>query len=867
MRIGRFLTQPERDPVAEFRFRLHKGEDWLEYTVPQGWGSAAIDVLLTKVFYRDPLPALTRPLPEEGVPEWLWRRETDTAGMESVSAEWRYRYERDARDVINRVAGGLTYHGWKAKIFDGEEDARSFFDELRILLLHRKAAPEIALMAVAGLDWAYGVDGRAFYPAAEIAAFSGHPGFSGIHAGVVVPRDTDQKHILRRIRIMGENLALGDDGRKVSVMLPVENIDSHDFATLKRRADIAALSRDIGTRMLDQALHVVMDTCDRDSVMGFDPDFTPELARVMEQARRAGVGEAALRTAISYAQQGFENIGLRSSEEAEDHPLPVFAALSLPDEFIERALTGHGFMLEEAGEERRHVPAEKLWDDIIEAVWSSGEPALFFRDSAAVETDSGQSGQGGLVFRAGTSAPAATLNLAAFARDGGIVDAKALSHATAVMTAALEASFSYAGASDETREFRPLAIGFTGLSTLLMGDALAYDSEAGRNAAALIAALISGAAHKASADIAASAGVFRHYPASEKAFLQAIKDKMSAVSGTAYMQKGVTRRPVQLNARQCADKDLVDAVVEVWENAYARGRDSGFRHAHLTSVETDFALQSLFGAASRDIAPETSLARFEGYFSDTLETAELYGKKLNPAVPRALFRLGYGAAEVDDIHFYAVGHGTLLDAPFINHESLRKKGFHQAALDALESALKSAQHIRYAFNKWTLGEEFCRRMLGFKNEDLSSGTFDMLTALGFSEDHIDAANLYCCGTMTLEGAPHLKMPHLPVFDCRSPVVGAVRRVSPEAQIRMQAAIEPFLSGAAVNTLELPHHSGIEDIDRLALLGWELGVKQIKFYRDGCSLLHPIALDAGRAAPAIVQDDAPLAIPKRARVAS
>jgi ribonucleoside-diphosphate reductase alpha chain len=434
-----------------------------------------------------------------------------------------------------------------------------------------------------------------------------------------------------------------------------------------------------------------------------------------------------------------------------------------------------------------------------------------------------------------------------------------------MMAVALEASFGYA-ASGNPRASRTLAIGFTGLSTLLMGNALGYDSEAGRNAAALIAALISGAAHRASADMAAGIGAFAGYAATEKACLQAIKDKMCAIAGTAYMQKGVTRRPVQLNARQCADKDLVEAVCAAWEGAYATGRDSGFRHAHLTSVETDFALQALFGAASRDIAPEAGLARFEGYFSDTMETAEMYGKKLNPAVPRALSRLGYSAAEMDDIHFYVVGHGTLLDAPFINHAALKKRGFHQAALDALESALKSAQHIRYAFNKWTLGEEFCRRMLGFRQEDLSSGTFDMLTALGFSEDHIDAANLYCCGTMTLEGAPRLKMQHLSIFDCRAPVAGGVRRVSPEAQIRMQAAIEPFLSGAAVNTLELSRHASIEDIDRLALLGWELGVKQIKFYRDGCSLLHPVAVDAGRSA-SVSEDDAPLPIPKLVRAAS
>ena len=139
MRITRFHTQPDRDPVTESRFRLHKGDDWFEYTVPQGWGSAAVDVLLTKVFYREPLPALTRPVPEDGVPVWLHRQQPDEAGLESISAEWRYRQERDARDVFHRIAGGMTYHGWKAGLFDTEEDARAFYDEFRFLLLRKNS--------------------------------------------------------------------------------------------------------------------------------------------------------------------------------------------------------------------------------------------------------------------------------------------------------------------------------------------------------------------------------------------------------------------------------------------------------------------------------------------------------------------------------------------------------------------------------------------------------------------------------------------------------------------------------------------------------------------------------------------------------
>ncbi|MFX6119314.1 hypothetical protein ABTE85_23885, partial [Acinetobacter baumannii] len=68
-------------------------------------------------------------------------------------------------------------------------------------------------------------------------------------------------------------------------------------------------------------------------------------------------------------------------------------------------------------------------------------------------------------------------------------------------------------------------------------------------------------------------------------------------------------------------------------------------------------------------------------------------------------------------------------------------------------------------NKWTLGEEFLTKTLGFTAEQLDDWQFSILAALGVSTAEIEAANEYVCGTMTVEGAPGLKPEHLPVFDC------------------------------------------------------------------------------------------------------
>jgi ribonucleoside-diphosphate reductase alpha chain len=871
MHWARFYTQAGRDIFNGVRFRAVASEQQLEYIVPQRWNQAAVDVLLEKVFYPETLPALTKKVAEAGVPAWLWRSEVDDTGLDSISAEWRYRHEHDIREVLHRMAGAVTYRAWKDRLFSTDADAEVFYDELRYIFLHQIAAPELEQWRLLGLDWAYGLTG--------VAALNPR------HR--IVPFDAGKSHALKRMKILGDTLALDPVSPKTGVTLPVENIDSPAFIAWKRDSDIRQVAESLGRKMLETAAYHVMDACDRDSFFGFDPARNPGLSRAVDEARQSGLSEAAIRMAISYAEQGYEEISFPVPEEDQSAAQCIKTVLSVPDDFVEAALTGHSILLYEAGEPQRHYPAQKLWDGLAEAVWSSGEPAVSFRSSVESSNVTGQplfcDTTGGFVFVADSAAPSATVNLLACAyplpnplpegegtvrarlfpplpsgegRGEGILDIAALRHVTRIMTVALDA---VSGGG----EYRPLMLGMTNIAAVLMGKGIAYDSDAGRTAAALAAALVSGCAYQASAEIAVEKGAFPAYPRQAKIYLQNIKDKLAALAGTSFLQKGMTRRPVQIRTTLCPDSDLVEAVKQAWENAYRTGKETGFRHAHLTGIDTDPAVQALLNGQTQDIMPEQALVRFEGYFSDTLEGAQLYGKKLNPMAPRALARLGYTAAEREDIHFYAVGHGTLLDAPHINHKSLREKGFHQAALDAVESALATALHIRYAFNKWTLGEEFCRRVLGFSAEELESGTFDMLAALGFSEDHIEAANIYCCGTMTFEGAPHLKPDHLAVFDCVAPCASfGVRRVSPDAQIKMQAALETFLSGAAAHTVLLSHHATIEEVQKLLLTGWELGVKCLRLYRDGCSLLHPLVLPAIKTETVKEEDKESLPCPKQ-----
>ncbi|RYF81919.1 MAG: vitamin B12-dependent ribonucleotide reductase, partial [Chitinophagaceae bacterium] len=119
--------------------------------------------------------------------------------------------------------------------------------------------------------------------------------------------------------------------------------------------------------------------------------------------------------------------------------------------------------------------------------------------------------------------------------------------------------------------------------------------------------------------------------------------------------------------------------------------------------------------------------------------------------------------------------------------------------------------------------------------------WSLLEALGFTDEQIDAANIYVCGSMTVEGAPYLKDEHLPVFDCANKCgqIGE-RYIHSHGHIRMMAAAQPFLSGAISKTINLPNEATIEEIADSYRLSWELGLKACALYRDGSKMSQPLS---------------------------
>jgi len=366
-----------------------------------------------------------------------------------------------------------------------------------------------------------------------------------------------------------------------------------------------------------------------------------------------------------------------------------------------------------------------------------------------------------------------------------------------------------------------------------MSCGIAYDSNAGRSAAAAITALLTGSAYLISAEMAESMGPFPRFKHNSEIMLRVIQNHRRAAEGRiAY--EGLSYQPLPLNRSECPFDGLCQQAVKVWRKAEKIGSLYGFRNAQVSVIAPTGTIGLLMDCDTTGIEPDFALVKFKklaggGHF-----------KIINNSVPRALTSLGYSKQKIKEIVSYALGHGTLKGSNGINHDILKKKGFSDYELNQIEDLLPEAFDIRYAFSRWTLGDEFCRDALGLTNKELRESGSDLLPVLGFSIDDITAANTFCSGAMTLEGAPHLLVEHLPVFDCATPcgVIGT-RSLTHESHILMMAAAQPFISGAISKTVNMPADSTIDECSKVYKQAHGLGIKAIAIYRDGSKLSQPL----------------------------
>ncbi|MFQ5717327.1 MAG: vitamin B12-dependent ribonucleotide reductase, partial [Nitrospinales bacterium] len=361
-----------------------------------------------------------------------------------------------------------------------------------------------------------------------------------------------------------------------------------------------------------------------------------------------------------------------------------------------------------------------------------------------------------------------------------------------------------------------------------------YDSEEARAITGALTALLTGASYNLSAEMARDLGAFALYKNNKPHMLRVLRNHQRAVRNADTGEfEGLTVLPRGIKSDVCPGY-LLEAAKTEWDEALTKGEQYGFRNAQVTCIAPTGTIGLLMDCDTTGIEPDYALVKYKklaggGYF-----------KIINHSVPSALKRMGYAPEEIEAIKKYCVGTGSLEDTPHINRESLKKKGFTDAVLEKVEAELPRVFDVSFAFNKHTLGEEFCKTKLGLKDDQLNSFDFNFLEFLEFSAEEIRQANDAICGTMTIENAPYLKEEHYSVFDCASKCGKyGTRFIRPEAHIHMMAAAQPFLSGAISKTINMPHASTIDDIKKAHLLSWKLMLKGTAVYRDGSKLSQPL----------------------------
>ncbi|MGJ3258952.1 MAG: vitamin B12-dependent ribonucleotide reductase [Rhodospirillales bacterium] len=650
------------------------------------------------------------------------------------------------------------------------------------------------------------------------------------------------------------------------VVVDIDHPDIEHFVNWKvvEEQKVAALVA--GSRLANKHLNEVMKACndsELDDDKKYDPKENAALKAAIRAARKVMIPENYVQRIIQFAKQGYTSLEFKQYDTDWDSEAYVTVAgqnsnnsVRVTNDFLKTVLDNGEWDLirRKDGKVDKRISAAKLWDDIGYSAWACADPGIQFDTTVNEWHTCPASGRinasnpcSEYMFLDDTACNLASLNLMNFRGDDGIFDVAGFTHAVTLWTITLEisvlmAQFPSKRIAELSYRYRTLGLGYANIGGFLMAAGIPYDSAEGRAICAAITSLMCGQAYATSAAMAESLGAFPGYEPNAEHMLRVMRNHRRAAHGESGGYEGLSIDPVAFNAGDCPDTNLAAAAAEAWDRALELGQDHGYRNAQVTVIAPTGTIGLVMDCDTTGIEPDFALVKFKklaggGYF-----------KIINSMVPQAMTTLGYNKDQIKDVIDYAVGHGTLEGAPGINHETLKAKGFTDDAIARVEKNLGEAFEIKFAFNKWTLGEAFCTEVLKLEKASLDDLGFNMLSALGFSKADIEAANTYVCGAMTVEGAPHLKEEHLAVFDCASPCgrIGK-RALSVESHIRMMAAAQPFISGAISKTINMPASATVEDCKESYMLSWRLCLKANALYRDGSKLSQPLSA-------ALIDDD-------------
>ena len=826
LQFTRLFTKENVSPFDQFDYDYRdsviknpNGEKVFEMTnveVPKQWSQIATDILAQKYFRKAGVPQ----------PDGSLGRETTV------------------KQVAHRMANCWRVWGERYSYFATEQDAQIFYEELVYSILNQACVPNSPQWFNTGLHESYGITGgaqghyyvdptdkklkrstSAYERPQPHACFILSVSDDLVNEGGIMDLWTREARIFKYgsgvgtnfSQIRGANEKLSGGGSSSGLM---------SFLKIGDRA--AGAIKSGGTTR--RAAKMVCLDLDHPEVMEFIN------WKVKEEDKVAALIAAGYDN--SYEGEAYATVSGQNSNNSVRIPNSFFKALSENGNWELKARTD--------GRVMQSIPAREVWDQIANAAWRCADPGTQY-DTTINEWHTCPKGGrinasnpcSEYMFLDNTACNLASINLRKFFNESdNSFDVTGFEYTTRLWATVLEVSilmaqFPSKEVAQLSYDYRTTGLGFANLGSMLMVSGIAYDSDQARGIAGSITAIMTGVAYKTSAELASFLGAFDRYEENKEDMLRVMRNHRAAAYDAEDAYVGIEIKPQGIQAQHTPDY-LLKAATKAWDDAVQLGEKYGYRNAQTTVIAPTGTIGLVMDCDTTGVEPDFALVKFKklsggGYF-----------KIINQSVPQALKNLGYTQAENDAIVNFAVGHASFAGAPFINNESLLAKGFLPEEIAKLNGAAKSAFEIGFIFNRFTLGDA-CLTRLGFKEEVFADWSFSLLEALGFTEDQIDAANDYVCGTMTVEGAPALKDEHLSIFDCANKNgKKGERYIHAHGHIRMMAACQPFLSGAISKTINLPHEATVEEIADSYLMSWSLGLKANAIYRDGSKLSQPLS---------------------------
>jgi len=804
-----YRTSVIRNPSGEVVFEMNNVE------VPKQWSQIATDILAQKYFRKAGVPQ----------PDGSLGRETS------------------AKQVAHRMANCWKVWGERYGYFATEKDAQVFYEELVYSILNQMCVPNSPQWFNTGLHESYGIKGKpqghyyvdqkdgklkkstsAYERPQPHACFILSVEDDLVNDGGIMDLWVREARIFKYGSGVGTNYSnLRGEGEKLS-----GGGSSSGLMSFLKIGDRAAGAIKSGGTTRRAAKMVCLDLD--------HPEIVEFVNWKVEEEKKVGALIAAGYPS-DYEGEAYRTVSGQNSNNSVRIPNSFFEKLENDEDWELTARTD--------GRVMKKVPSRELWNKIAYAAWRCADPGTQYNTTINEWHTCPEGGEirasnpcSEYMFLDNTACNLASANLIKFFNfENNTLDVEGFEYVCRLWTTVLEisvlmAQFPSKEVAQLSYEYRTLGLGYANLGTVLMVSGIPYDSEKARAMAGAITAIMTGVAYKTSAEMAGVLGAFPRYEENKAHMMRVMRNhRLAAYDADSY--EGLSVKPQGLKAQYCPDY-LLKAACRAWDDAVELGEKFGYRNAQATVIAPTGTIGLVMDCDTTGVEPDFALVKFKklsggGYF-----------KIINQSVPVALKNLGYNEKEVDAIVKYAVGSGTFAGAPHINHQSLSEKGFIAEEIKKLDKAVGSAFEIGFVFNVYNLGEE-CLQRLGFRPEQYFNFEWSLLEALGFTDEQIDEANDFVCGTMTVEGAPYLKEEHLAVFDCANKCGKKGQRyIHAHGHIRMMAAAQPFISGAISKTINLPHEAEVEEIADAYLLSWQLGLKACALYRDGSKMSQPLS---------------------------